>query len=119
MTGIVVITRPLAQARPLAARVAALGREVELLPLLEIAPLPDQAGLRAALERLCAPEPAYAMVAFVSPNAIDAAFAHIKQWPAGVTAAVVGEGSRLALACLLYTSPSPRDRTRSRMPSSA
>ena len=26
---------------------------------------------------------------------------------------------RLSLACLLYTSPSPRDRTRSRMPSSA
>ena len=26
---------------------------------------------------------------------------------------------RLLLACLLYTSPSPRDRTRSRMPSSA
>ena len=25
----------------------------------------------------------------------------------------------MALACLLYTSPSPRDRTRSRMPSSA
>ena len=104
MTGIVVITRPLAQARPLAARVAALGREVELLPLLEIAPLPDPSGLRAALERLCAPQPAYAMVAFVSPNAIDAAFAHIKQWPAGVTAAVVGEGSRLALAAHGVTS---------------
>ena len=28
-------------------------------------------------------------------------------------------GSILADACLLYTSPSPRDRTRSRMPSSA
>ena len=27
--------------------------------------------------------------------------------------------SRLILSCLLYTSPSPRDRTRSRMPSSA
>ena len=27
--------------------------------------------------------------------------------------------SALALFCLLYTSPSPRDRTRSRMPSSA
>ena len=27
--------------------------------------------------------------------------------------------TRLAEACLLYTSPSPRDRTRSRMPSSA
>ena len=26
---------------------------------------------------------------------------------------------RLAILCLLYTSPSPRDRTRSRMPSSA
>ena len=29
------------------------------------------------------------------------------------------EGSGLAYTCLLYTSPSPRDRTRSRMPSSA
>ena len=28
-------------------------------------------------------------------------------------------GARLAACCLLYTSPSPRDRTRSRMPSSA
>ena len=26
---------------------------------------------------------------------------------------------RLSIGCLLYTSPSPRDRTRSRMPSSA
>ena len=33
-------------------------------------------------------------------------------WP------VVEKGGRDA-ACLLYTSPSPRDRTRSRMPSSA
>ena len=29
------------------------------------------------------------------------------------------EPSRIFLSCLLYTSPSPRDRTRSRMPSSA
>ena len=29
------------------------------------------------------------------------------------------QGSALDWACLLYTSPSPRDRTRSRMPSSA
>ncbi|WP_432383211.1 uroporphyrinogen-III synthase [Duganella sp. P38] len=94
MAGAVVITRPLAQAGPLAARVAALGRTVEILPLLEIAPLPDQSALRAALARL----EHYALVAFVSPNAIDAAFAHIPRWPAGVTAAVVGEGSRAALA---------------------
>ncbi|OFA04289.1 uroporphyrinogen-III synthase [Duganella sp. HH101] len=98
MTGAVVITRPLAQALPLAARVSALGRQVELLPLLEIEALPEPAALLAALARLCAPQPGYKMVAFVSPNAIDAAFAHIKQWPAGVRLAVLGEGSRAALA---------------------
>ena len=31
----------------------------------------------------------------------------------------VGRAICLVVACLLYTSPSPRDRTRSRMPSSA
>ena len=34
-------------------------------------------------------------------------------------ASIIGHGCRLYLDCLLYTSPSPRDRTRSRMPSSA
>jgi len=90
----VVITRPLAQAGALAARVCALGLHVELLPLLEIHPLLDNAPLKAALADL----ERYAMVAFVSPNAIDAAFAHILQWPPGVALAVLGEGSRLALA---------------------
>jgi len=94
MAGAVVITRPLAQAAPLAARVAALGRAVEVLPLLDIAPLADQSALKATLARLSD----YALVAFVSPNAIDAAFAHIKEWPQHVTLAVVGEGSRVALA---------------------
>ena len=44
----------------------------------------------------------------------------------GKTAIVTGCGSEgegwgngRAITCLLYTSPSPRDRTRSRMPSSA
>lgn len=94
MPDTVVITRPLAQARPLAERVRALGRPVELLPLLEIAALEDNGALCAALAGLAD----YAMVAFVSPNAIDAAFAHITQWPAGVKLAVLGEGSRTALA---------------------
>ena len=31
----------------------------------------------------------------------------------------LGDTDREAIPCLLYTSPSPRDRTRSRMPSSA
>ncbi|NYE60966.1 uroporphyrinogen-III synthase [Duganella sp. 1224] len=94
MAGAVVITRPLAQAAPLAARVAALGRAVEVLPLLEIAPLADPRALQATLARL----DEYALVAFVSPNAIDAAFAHIAAWPPRVALAVVGEGSRGALA---------------------
>ena len=36
-----------------------------------------------------------------------------------LAALVLIERKHEALACLLYTSPSPRDRTRSRMPSSA
>lgn len=94
MPGSVVITRPRAQAGTLARSVAALGREVVLLPLLDITPLDDEAGLKRTLDGL----DRYALVAFVSPNAIDAAFAHLPRWPAGVALAVVGEGSRAALA---------------------
>lgn len=90
----VIITRPRAQADALARQVRALGRPVEILPLLEIFPLADQSTLIATLARL----DQFAMVAFVSPNAIDAAFAHIARWPGGVTVAVLGEGSRAALA---------------------
>ncbi len=90
----VIITRPRQQAAALAQQVAALGREVEVLPLLEIYPLPDQSHLVATLAGVSR----YAMVAFVSPNAIDAAFAHIGNWPRHVTLAVLGEGSRAALA---------------------
>ena len=94
MPASVVITRPLAQAGSLATAVAALGRTPVLLPLLEIAPLADQSGLHAALAGLAD----YALVAFVSPNAIDAAFAHVERWPRQVALAVLGEGSRAALA---------------------
>jgi uroporphyrinogen-III synthase len=90
----VVITRPRAQAEALALRFAQLGVTVHVFPLLEIQPIQDSAALRATLSRLAD----YAMVAFVSPNAIDAAFAYIDRWPQGVIAAVVGEGSRQALA---------------------
>jgi uroporphyrinogen-III synthase len=90
----VVITRPRAQAGELARAVAALGRTPVLLPLLEISRLEDESELERVIERLAD----YALVAFVSPNAIDATFARVKQWPAGVTLAVLGEGSRAALA---------------------
>lgn len=90
----VVITRPLAQALPFARQVEAIGREAIVFPLLEILPVPDKAPLEAAL----ADPGRYAMTAFVSPNAIDAAFAVRPVWPPGTTFAVVGEGSRRALA---------------------
>ena len=51
------------------------------------------------------------------------ALAEIKQVHQNImgTKEVDGENMEVAVikACLLYTSPSPRDRTRSRMPSSA
>lgn len=90
----VIITRPLAQAELLAGKLRAVGINALIFPLLDIQTLPDTRELRETLEQLSD----YAMVAFVSPNAIDAAFAHIGQWPASVVAAVVGEGSRQALA---------------------
>lgn len=90
----VVITRPLAQARPLAQRVALAGRRAVVFPLLEIHPLDDESALRSTLGRLGD----YAMVAFVSPNAIHAAMRHVAEWPAQVAIAVVGEGSKAALA---------------------
>lgn len=94
MSDAVIITRPRQQAEPLARAVAALGRTPHILPLLEIAPLADASALRAALADLRR----YALVAFVSPNAVDAAFDHVAAWPPEVALAVVGEGSRAALA---------------------
>jgi uroporphyrinogen-III synthase len=90
----VVITRPRAQAETFARRVAAAGREAIVFPLLDILPLQDMSALREALEDLAQ----YAMVAFVSPNAIDAAFSVLQQWPNEVAIGVMGEGSRAALA---------------------
>ena len=111
---LVVVTRPSQQAGKLAQMVAGIGREVVLLPLLEISALPDQRALQAVLADVSG----YTLVAFVSPNAIDAAFAHIAAWPPGVAAAVLGEGSRAALAqhgvhegnATILT---PRDKSRS------
>lgn len=93
----VVITRPAAQAGPLAASIAALGLPVQLLPLLEIHAL-DGADECAQLQAVLARLTEYDLVAFVSPNAIDCVFAHLLAWPPGVPLAVVGEGSKMALA---------------------
>ena len=37
----------------------------------------------------------------------------------GIAEAVAKQGAEIAFTCLLYTSPSPRDLSTSRMPSSA
>jgi len=92
----VVITRPAQQAQAFAARVEALGRRAEVFPLLVIEALADAAGLetlKAAMARL----EDFALVVFVSPNAIDAALPYVARWPAAVPIGVVGEGSRMAL----------------------
>ena len=78
----------------MAEQVRRAGREAVLLPLLDIAPLADPAALKATLAGLAS----FDLVAFVSPNAIDAAFACLDRWPATVAIAVLGESSRAALA---------------------
>ena len=87
------ITRPLAQAGAFATRVTAIGRMPVIFPLLEITPVADSAELQRMLSVL----ERYALVVFVSPNAIDAAFQFIPSWPGSVAIGIVGEGSRLTL----------------------
>lgn len=89
----VVVTRPLAQSQLFAQQILAIGREPVIFPLLEIAALEDDGNLRAALATLAR----YAMVVFVSPNAVDATFRLIGRWPQDVAIGVVGDGSRQAL----------------------
>lgn len=91
---LVIITRPLAQASAFAAQVEAVGRSVEVFPLLEIQALADNSALDAILSKLSN----FVLVAFVSPNAVNAVFSRIQQWPAHLAIAVMGAGSRAALA---------------------
>ena len=58
------------------------------------------------------------------PSGADAPAAGTDAFPVTVEHAfgettIESKPERIATVCLLYTSPSPRDRTRSRMPSSA
>lgn len=90
----VIITRPIVQAMAFAGQVAAIGRSAEIFPLLEIQALADTTALDEILSRLTD----FALVAFVSPNAVHTAFARIQQWPENLAIAVMGAGSRVALA---------------------
>ncbi|KAF1054624.1 MAG: Uroporphyrinogen-III synthase [Burkholderia gladioli] len=90
-----VLTKPEGQSAALAAQLAAAGIEVFDFPLIDIAPVADPAPLDAAFARL----DAYALVVFVSPNAIDRALARYNAiWPHSLPVGVVGPGSVAALA---------------------
>ncbi|WP_415913894.1 fused uroporphyrinogen-III synthase HemD/membrane protein HemX [Paraburkholderia sp. J76] len=93
----VVITRPAGQSDDLAGQLAQRGMRTLDFPLIAIAPVTDEAPLRAALGAL----ERYALVVFVSPNAVDRAFACYASvssiWPPGLPVAVVGPASVAAL----------------------
>lgn len=97
----IVLTRPTAQAQPLADKLTALGHFVTLFPLQEIAPLPEQSELQLTLQTTIMNLSRYALAAFVSPNAIHAVLTSFNKglvWPPEVAIAVMGEGSRAVLA---------------------
>ncbi|CAB3790625.1 hypothetical protein LMG28614_03107 [Paraburkholderia ultramafica] len=91
----VVITRPAGQSSELIKQLDAAGIATLEFPLIDIAPVADDAPLRAALASL----ERYALVVFVSPNAVDHAFARRDGiWPHALPIGVVGPGSVQALA---------------------
>jgi uroporphyrinogen III methyltransferase / synthase len=104
----IVITRPGGQSSALVTRLHDAGFDTLEFPLIDIAPVSDDAPLRAALDELYAPD-RYALVVFVSPNAIDHAFGRLHApWPADVPVAVVGPGSVAALARQGVSAPAHR-----------
>ena len=94
---VVAVTRPAAQASPLAEAIAAEGGVPLLFPLLDIAPAADPQPLIAAAGRLAS----YDWAIFISPNAVDYALPVLLDsapWPAHLRPATVGPGTARALA---------------------
>lgn len=93
----IVVTRPRAQAAPLADAIAAAGGTPLLFPLLEISPADDPQPLADAVGQLSD----YSLAVFISPNAVDYAVPAILargSWPAGLIPAAVGQGTVRALS---------------------
>lgn len=93
----IVVTRPQAQAQPLAEAIACAGGTPLFFPLLEISPATDTRPLQQALSRLSD----YTFAIFISPNAVDNAVPAILArgaWPEGLIPAAVGPGTVKALA---------------------
>lgn len=108
----VVVTRPAGQSRQLIDALQTAGLEVLGFPLLAIGPATDDAPLRSALGEL----ERFALVVFVSPNAISFALDALAaqqgaldpRWPATVPVAVVGPASVAALAARGIAAPTHR-----------
>lgn len=89
----IVVTRPRDQADGLAASLRMLGANPVMLPLLEIAPAPDQQALQAFAQRAAY----YQLLIFISPNAVSYGMAALRRIPDGVRVAAVGQGTAKAL----------------------
>ncbi len=88
----IVVTRPRAQAGPLAAAIAQAGGIPLIFPLLEISPADDPRPLTMAADRLAS----YAMAIFISPNAVAHALPALlarQHWPEALVPAAVGQGT--------------------------
>ena len=96
----IVVTRPREQAADLAQRIERLGGRALLFPLLEIAPISDQAALQEQLVRLAQ----FDLLIFISPNAVRYGMAAMPPLPDTVRIATVGQGSAHALRELGITS---------------
>jgi uroporphyrinogen-III synthase len=92
----VVLTRPAAQAGPLAALIRAAGADPQLFPTLEILDVADSQPLDALLDRL----ETFDLAVFVSANAVNRGLALVRSrrsWPPGLRVATVGSGSEREL----------------------
>lgn len=93
----ILVTRPAAQAGPLAEMIAAQGGEAVRFPLLDIGPAADPAPLLQAIEKL----DDYAIAVFVSPNAVDYSVPLIlarRAWPSHLRTAAIGQSTMAQLA---------------------
>ncbi|MBS1140319.1 MAG: uroporphyrinogen-III synthase [Proteobacteria bacterium] len=93
----IVVTRPQAQAAPLAEGIVAAGGRPLIFPLLEISPAADAQPLAATAQRLAD----YALAVFISPNAVEHALPALlanAPWPSTLRPAAVGQGTVRALA---------------------
>lgn len=97
LTGLtIVVTRPLAQGKPWAAQLRALGARVECIPLLDIRPVQDAEGQQAIKNSVLELD-RYQKVIFVSQNAVEYGCEWIEnywpQLPVGVNFFAVGDAT--------------------------